>query len=235
LGYPTSDETGFPDGGRANTFQQGGIYWWPDTGAIDLRDVVIAYKGIHCFGETDWDQGSSADEPYVILSYSSPERADTITSKIYEDVDAKETHSDFLEMYRGKPYGISLSTVVMEHDFANPDAIRAEIKSKVMDAHKVGTAALGLIPPPIGPIVAAIVGPTLGALLPPVTDLLTALADFQDDKLGASNITLSAKEMVLLAARTPSKNFNGLVYKVESQLASGEGASYRAYFDIFPA
>ncbi len=27
LGYPTSDESNFPDGGRVNSFQKGGIYW----------------------------------------------------------------------------------------------------------------------------------------------------------------------------------------------------------------
>lgn len=84
LGYPTSDETAFPEGGRANTFQGGGIYWWGDTGAIDLRDVVIAYKGIHCFAETDWDQSLASDEPYVVLSYSSPERASTTRSNVYK-------------------------------------------------------------------------------------------------------------------------------------------------------
>ena len=234
LGYPTSDETAFPEGGRANTFQHGGIYWWGDTGPIDLRDVVIAYKGIHCFGETDWDQGSQEDEPYVILSYASPERAGTIRSQVYGDVDAKETVTDFLELYRGRPYGISLGTVVMENDESNPDAYRDEIRKSVMAVHAVGTAALALIPF-VGPGLAAIAGPSLGALMPKLADELRKVFDFGDDKLGASNMTLSAKRMVLLAARTPTMNFNGLVYKLESELASGEGASYKAYFDIYPA
>lgn len=234
LGYPTSDESSFPEGGRANTFQHGGIYWWGDTGAIDLRDVVISYKGIHCFGETDWDQGSSEDEPYVILSYASPKRADTVRSKVYEDVDAKETRTDFIELYRGKPYGITLGIVVMEHDFSNPDAYRDEIKKTVMAVHSAGTVALGLIPI-VGPIIASIAGPSLGALMPALADELHKVFDFGDDKIGASNVTLSARQMVLLAARTPASKFNDLVYKIETDLVSGEGASYKAYFDIYPA
>lgn len=42
-------------------------YWWSDTGAIDSSQVVISYAGLLCFGETDWDQGSSEDEPYVTI------------------------------------------------------------------------------------------------------------------------------------------------------------------------
>jgi len=234
LGYPTSDEASFPEGGRANTFQHGGIYWWGDTGAIDLRDVVIAYKGIHCFGETDNDQLSASDEPYVVLSYSSPERTDTLRSKVYENVDAGETFSDFTELYRGKPYGIVLNTVVMEHDESNPDAYRDEIKKTVMAVHSAGTLALGLIPI-VGPVIASVAGPALGALMPTVADELHKIFDFGDDKIGASNITLSARQMVLLAARTSTSKFNDLDYKVETDLVSGEGASYKAYFDIYPA
>lgn len=234
LGYPTSDESSFPEGGRANTFQHGGIYWWADTGAIDLRDVVISYKGIHCFGETDNDQLSASDEPYVVLSYSSPERADTIRSKVYDGVDAGESFTDFTELYRGKPYGIVLNTVVMEHDESNPDAYRDEIKKTVMAVHSAGVIALGLIPL-VGPIIASVAGPGLGALMPTVADELHKIFDFGDDKLGASNITLNARQMVLLAARTPTSKFNDLEYKIETDLVSGEGSSYKAYFDIYPA
>lgn len=74
LGYPTSDEQDFSEGGRANSFQNGGIYWWPDLGAIDLRGVVLHYTGLVCFGETDWDQSSSSDEPYGIISIRHPRR-----------------------------------------------------------------------------------------------------------------------------------------------------------------
>jgi uncharacterized protein with LGFP repeats len=47
LGYPTTDETGTPDGvGRYNHFERGSIYWTPSTGAwkVDgaMRDVWAA-------------------------------------------------------------------------------------------------------------------------------------------------------------------------------------------------
>jgi uncharacterized protein with LGFP repeats len=105
LGYPISDEVDFPEGGRVNEFQHGGIYWWPDVGAIDLSDVVVHYTGLYCFGETDWDQGSGSDEPYAIISISTPRIADTKRSQVYNDVDAGEARPDLLEIYRGRLMG----------------------------------------------------------------------------------------------------------------------------------
>jgi hypothetical protein len=41
LGYPTTDETGTPDGiGRFNHFQGGSIYWTPNTGAHEVHSLV---------------------------------------------------------------------------------------------------------------------------------------------------------------------------------------------------
>lgn len=234
LGYPTSDETDFPEGGRANTFEHGGIYWWPDTGAIDLRDVVVHYTGIYCFGETDWDQSSSSDEPYVILSVTTPKTASTTRSKIYDDVDGKEARPDLIELYRGKPYGMNLGTVLMENDFGDPNRYKADVEKAVMGVHSVGTAALGLIPI-VGPAVAAIAGPALGSLMPSIAGAINDLFDWGDDRIGGTTVTVSARQMVLLAARTNNSTFKNIGFKIETELISGSGASYKAYFGIVPA
>jgi hypothetical protein len=151
LGYPVSDEVAFADSGRANDFQHGGIYWWPDTGAIDLRDVILHYTGLNCLGETDWDQSSDSDEPYVVFALSTPKHAWTVNSRVYEDVDAKEQRPDLLELYRGRPYGINVGVVVMEHDFGDPNKYRQQIQDVVMGVHTAGTLALGLIPSLVQP------------------------------------------------------------------------------------
>lgn len=234
VGYPTSDETVFPEGGRANTFENGGIYWWSDTGAIDLRDVVVHYTGLNCFGETDWDQGSSSDEPYVIVSIATPEIAATYRSQVYSDVDGGESRPDLIEIYRGKPYGATISTVLMENDFGDPNRYKKQVQDVVMGVHTAGTIALGLIPV-AGPIIAAIAGPSLGALMPSIGGALSDAFDWGDDRLGSANFTLSAKQMVLLAARTPNSTFKGIGFKAESALISGQGASYKAYYGIVPA
>jgi uncharacterized protein with LGFP repeats len=41
LGYPTTDETGCPDGrGRFNHFEHGSIYWTPQTGAFEVHGLI---------------------------------------------------------------------------------------------------------------------------------------------------------------------------------------------------
>ncbi|MER9183919.1 hypothetical protein [Mesorhizobium sp. M0767] len=235
LGYPTTDETEFAEGGRANLFENGGIYWWPDPGAIDLRDVVVHYTGLHCFGETDWDQGpGGADEPYVIVSVATPRIADTKRSQVYGDVDAGDTRPDLMEVYRGKPYGINIGTVLMENDFGDPNKYKDEVQKVVMGVHTAGTLALGLIPV-AGPIIAAIAGPALGSLMPSIGGAISDLFDWGDDRIGSATVTISAKQMVLLAARTNNTTFSGIGFKVETPLISGEGASYKAYFGFVPA
>ncbi len=234
LGYPKSDEVDFPEGGRANEFQNGGIYWWPDTGAIDLRDVIVHYTGLYCFGETDWDQGSNSDEPYAIIAMTTPMSVDTKTTQIYQDVDAGEARPDLLELYRGRPYGINLGSVVMENDFGSPDAYKKQVQDVVMGVHTAGTLALGLIPV-VGPIIAAIAGPALGSLMPSIGGAISDAFDWGDDRIGSGTTTLSARQMVLLAARTPNSEFKGIGFKAESPLISGLGASYKVYFGLVPA
>ncbi|MEJ7595482.1 MAG: hypothetical protein WKF77_28535 [Planctomycetaceae bacterium] len=121
LGYPKTDEIDFPEGGRVSAFERGTIYWWPDTGAIELNDVVVHYTGLVCFSETDSDQLSDSDEPYVVLGVVAPTGSSATRSKIYEDVDGGESRPDLLEVYRGKPGGLAFSVLLMEHDEDDPD------------------------------------------------------------------------------------------------------------------
>jgi hypothetical protein len=234
LGYPTSDEVDFADGGRANEFENGGIYWWPDTGPIDLRDVVVHYTGLHCFGETDWDQGSSSDEPYVIISITTPKTAATFTTNIYQGVNGGDSRPDLMEIYRGRPYGMNIGAVLMENDFGDPNRYKDEVQKTVMAVHTAGTVALGLIPV-AGPAIAAIAGPALGSLMPSIGGAINDLFDWGDDRIGGANMTVPAKQMVLLAARTANSTFENIGFKLESELISGDGASYKAYFGIVPA
>lgn len=234
LGYPISDEVDFASAGRANEFQNGGIYWWSDTGAIDLKDVVVHYTGLHCFGETDWDQSSDSDEPYVIFAMTSPKNAWSTTSRIYDDVDGGEQRPDLLELYRGRPYGLNIGIVLMENDFGDPNKYRNEVMTVVNGIHAGGVLALGLIPA-VGPIIAAIAGPALGSLMPTLGGAISDLFDFGDDRIGTTTITLGAREMVLLAARTSNSNQGSIGYKRESQLISGLGASYKVYIGVVPA
>ena len=231
LGYPTSDEQDFGDGGRANEFQNGGIYFWGDTGAIDLRDVAVRYRGLHCFGETDWDQGSSADEPYAIVAITTPQTAVTVTTPVEGGVDGGESRAEDVEIWRGRPYGLNLGIAMMEHDDGDPNKYRDDIQKAVQAAHEAGVKALNLIPY-VGPAVAAIAGPLLGALVPPVAQAISDVLDLGDDSIGTATMTVSARDEVLMASRGQDRQWEALSFRLESPLMSGEGASYKVYFSI---
>ncbi|MBN1607683.1 MAG: hypothetical protein JW940_13685 [Polyangiaceae bacterium] len=248
LGFPVADEEDMTEGGRASRFEHGEIYWWPDVGAIDLNEVIVHYTGLICFGETDWDQGSDSDEPYVLLGVVSPEVVTLTTgtpgvgaaaapmarSKIYEDVDAGEGRPDVLELYRGKPMGLSVICVLMEHDEGDPDKYKDEVGQAVeygSDGLEIAVAYI----PVVGPPLAKAAGPLLKKYAPEITDFFNQLLDTDDDALGTESVFISAKQMVLLATKTENSASHGVGYKLETPLFSSDGATYKVYFGLVPA
>ena len=51
---------------------------------------------------------------------------------------------------------------------------------------------------------------------------------------GSAVNTVSARQMVVLAARTGNSDFKGIGFKIETPLISGSGASYKLYFGLVP-
>lgn len=237
LGYPISDEIDFPENGRANGFQNGDIYFWGDTGAIDMKNVRIFYSGLYCIQESDWDQSSNSDEPYVIIGVSSAKWVGSYTTPTYSDVDSHESRPGWMEIYHGKPYGITIGTVVMEHDEGDQNKYRDEIQKILMVNHEIGTAALGLIPL-VGPIIAGIVGPALGKLMPKIGESITKIFNWQDDKVGSDTKIMSAREMILLARGGLSNEhnitYNFLTIGATSVNGKTPAGAYRVYFQILP-
>ncbi|MEJ7595481.1 MAG: hypothetical protein WKF77_28530 [Planctomycetaceae bacterium] len=56
-----------------------------------------------------------------------------------------------------------------------------------------------------------------------------------DDRIGETTLAISAKQMVVLAARTPNSEIKGIGFKLETPFLSGGGASYKVYFGLVPA
>lgn len=234
LGAPVAEETGMDEGGRVASFEHGEMYWWPDTGVIEINHVVVNYSGLICFGETDSDQLSTADEPYVLLGVVAPTAAVTTRSQIYDDVDAGESRPDWLELYRGKPQGISISTVLMEHDLADPEKYKSTVSAVVRTASAgLGVALVAV--PVIGAPLAVVATPLLAAVGPDIAEAVNDLFDFGDDTLGHETLLLSAKQMILLAARTQNTWTQGVGFKAETPLFDSDGATYKAYFAFNPA
>ena len=229
LGYPTTDEIEFSEGGRANIFQGGGIYWWADTGPIELKEVVVRYTGLNCFGETD--EPSASDEPYAVIGVVSGKGPSSLRTQIYSDVDGGESRPDIVELYRGNPTGIALSVLLNEHDEGDPDKYKEAMKAGVSLAFSGVSALIALIPG-AGPIIAGIAGPLLGAASGPVGEELNRVLGTGDDEIGRATLGISAKETVILATRTPTSKERDIPFKRETPLLSGDGGSYKVYFDV---
>ena len=229
LGYPTSDETDFPDAGRVNAFQHGGIYWWPDTGAIDINDIILNYTGLVCIKETG--ESSGADEPYVLMGVMTPFNGYGLRSRTYSSVDSNTSRPDVMEVYRGKPNGIALHVTLMENDEGDPDKYRKEITDAFQKAHQIGTAALAFIPV-VGVGIAAVLGPLIQKFVPAIGKAINDLFGFGDDTIGVQNIVLTGKDLILLARRTGTNNYKHVVYKFSTNNLRGENANYKVYFDV---
>lgn len=238
LGYPTSDELPF-DGGRANAFQNGGIYWWPDTGAIDLKGVIVHYTGLYCFEEGSDNSANPFDnsvEPYLIMSSITPLGAWTHRTKVYDDVDSRESRPDLVEIYRGTPFaGLGINITLMEHDEGNPNKYKDEIHKVIMANHEIGKVALKFIPF-VGPALSAILGPLLGKVWPGVASGINKLLDTGDDVIQQAQLTLPPRRLVLLAARTKNSTFHHIGFKASTEVRgrSGQGGRYGIYFGVVP-
>ena len=232
LGYPTSDEVDFPDGGRVNAFQHGGIYWWLDTGAIDANDVAVAYTGLVCYQETG--ESSGADEPYAVLGVITPFGTGTYQTKVYSSVDSQTSRPDSLEVYRGKPNGISISVLLMEQDEGDPAKYQKEITAALQKVHEAGTLALGFIPL-VGVGIAAVVGPLIQKFIPNIGKAVNDLFGFGDDIIGSQVVTLTGKDMLILATKTSNSTVKNVGFKFSTNNLKGAHANYQVYFGIVPA
>jgi uncharacterized protein with LGFP repeats len=238
LGYPITDEIDFTEGGRVSVFEHGSIYWWPDTGTIELNDVVVYYNGLFCPEESDWDQGTNSDEPYVVIGIVSPTgTTTTMRTDPYSDVDSGETRPDSIELYRGKPIGLVLNVLVMENDDGVPDNYKQAMQDAITNQIKDLAPSLAEIPY-VGPVLAAadiLLAPKLGEILSgALTDAINAIFGLGDDRIGETAIPISAKEVIVIAAQTQYSTFKNIGFKKESPEIKGDGARYKVYFGIDP-
>ena len=221
------------DGGKVKGFENGYIYWWPDTGAIDLNKVTVHYTGLICYGDTT---GWGPDEPYVIIGVNPgvPDSGATVPTPIYNDVDAGESRPDLMHLCTCLPLGLTLTILLMEHDEGDPDKYRDIVKAFVTNTSAAITTATAFIPI-VGPAVSAIVGPVLTAAGPAITDALNSALGTDDEQLAYITMQISPKQMVVWAARTTNSWEKGVGFKFQSPLLSGDGGSYKVYFGIVPA
>jgi len=149
---------------------------------------------------------------------------------IYKDVDSGESREDNIELYRGLPYGLSLSAVLMEHDLADPNKYQEIIQKGVDKASEGISVGIGYIPY-VGPFLAPVAAGLLKAIGPDIAEAINDGFDFKDDHIGTVSFAVTAKDMVKLT-RVERQNFRGILWHLDSPLISGGGADYKVYIDV---
>ena len=167
------------------------------------QHLEITYLGYHCLAESDWDQSSSSDEPYFVVSFAGPA---TTVSRVfsYRKVDSGESERTPSILVSGAPVATSiLHALGMESDFGSQqqalEKVEQEMKNvtgaalqaaSVYDLASTGGANakdLNLY----STIAGAVVGGPLGAL---VARGLVGGLDLADDYIKQDGVTLFSKE-----------------------------------------
>ncbi len=229
LGYPTSSELAeLANGGRVNTFEHGDVYFWADTGVIDLRGVQVRYRGLNCFAESDEFSGS--DEPYVVSTVVGPHQDSILaTSSPAVSADAGGSYPDSRVVYAGPPAGIgALAVTMVEEDEGDPNAFRAQIQAGVRVAANAAAGAIAASG--VGLPVSAIALFVINAGSGPIADAVNSALDTGDDLIGTDVFPLAPKELIRLAGLDRQRE-RDVDFHLVTGLLTGEGA-YKAYFDV---
>lgn len=227
LGLSMSVEVPF-EGGTTASFQQGVMYWWPDTGYIVTNHYIsVRYTGMVCYAETS--ELSASDEPYAAIGVITAHGTSAFATRVYEDVDAGESVPDLTELIYTPPTGITITVLLMEHDEGDPNKYREIVQKGVEKGFSKVKDALPLIPT-VGPILAIVGPPILDAIAPIVTETINELLGTGDDNIGECTFYISPKQMVVSAVN-PGSFEHGLPFKFASPIMNGDGGSYKDLFD----
>jgi hypothetical protein len=232
LGFPVADlevDPSDPTTGLTR-FERGAIYFFPDLGIVDVQDVVVAYEGFHCFGETS--ESSAHDEPYFVFGVLpvNVEQKSVAMTVVHTAIDSGQSVLDRIELYRGPPLGISISVSLIDHDHGNPEHFKEQVDQavdKAADKLVEGLAHVPVVGPALAVIaeIAFIVG---GAEL---KREVTHLLGTEDDHIATEPVTLSTKELLRLA-HAPVGMFEGIPAHLETPLLTDGDASYKTYFRV---
>jgi len=169
---------------------------------------TISYQGMHCVDETGADFLGS-DEIYILTSavHINPNGTNVVRTErhplngnsagVYGDVDSHETRigpvaSCWSARVDDMQQGMSLTTVVMEHDQGDPDAFRDEVDSAV----KLAIAAATYFFPPGGALLALVEASGL------ITDIFNWLLGTGDDEVGTVTVVLESLDDLETFSRT---------------------------------
>ncbi|GAA5153877.1 hypothetical protein [Amycolatopsis dongchuanensis] len=187
-------------------------------------DIMIRYKGLICFGETD--EWSGSDEIYLVTSVATIANGAPVVrteshpngAPYYDNVNQGASYGGpIAPCWVGKAQDLSFTATLFEHDEGDPNAVR----------DKVNIAVAGIA----GAIIAA--APVTAAFawaVPLAADLVNELLGTGDDNLGSVALGFTETD-VALKVFTPGAEERGIVHDFFT-LHQGQTSTYKAYFDV---
>lgn len=190
-----------------------------------MGNFTFVFKGIHCYREMNWDQGSSSDEYYLITTVWADLGESKVahnTTKVpgggsvFEDVDDGETRKTEVVLYSGPARKVVIGTQLFEEDFGDADATAKEIAKWAERVKDVAEGAGYTLPEAVSD----------GA-----AEIANYLFDFDDDMVDHYQTRLFMEKRLSQLAASPSKKEHGISYRFRSW-HKGDGASVVAYYDV---
>lgn len=214
LGYPIGDEEDFSEDGRRSRFQHGSIYWWNDSGAIDLTGISLSFTGLKCLEQMPGNRNSTDGGPCAVIGIAAPDApipARAFRSRVFHRIDRGDTGRDSMEVFRGEPLDITIMTLFTGHRSCAPDRCRAAVQTLVEEA----------------------VGGTRSQMELERHLLSPPIAGSKGGRIGHSQLVVSGRQLVLFA-RQATWNDGGVDYKLDTSVAEASGGRYKAYFNVLP-
>lgn len=202
------------------------------------RYFTVRYLGFRCWAESKSDQGSSSDEPYFLISFSSGSIAFT-GSKSYTKVNSgKVVHAEQTIADRVPIRPSMLHVLAMESDMGSKKEARRKVEEEVKKISAAATQVASLIDVAsaagssnAGTYAALAGGLTSGPLAGLLFGGAVAVLDLGDDLIGEEGHTLFAPEVGY--GQPPDQGtFAGVKYTHKCYCDGGSAGKYDVYFRV---
>jgi hypothetical protein len=241
LGRLVSEQPSVSQDGRSYQMDYRGGHLVFDTATGQVQGTVtsvaeIVYKGLKCFGT----QGDGADETYAIISvtqtdpYYDGDQIKVASYRVPEDgvigdvnPGNAKTEGAGRKFWAEAPQDIILNSVVMEHDYGDPEAVRKAVKDGLQKgADAAASAATGGAANSVPLDPNTVQGMAVDWLAGVLTDFIGA----GDESLGSGNIII-ARDDWLAGNFPPTQTRDGITYNYVQYCTNGD-ASYDVMYEV---
>lgn len=219
-------------------------------GLMEVRhnkaEPVITYRaevrflGFRCDEESDWDQSTSSDEPYFVISITGHNSTTTRLFGQYEDVDGGEsrfTTADETMLVTDVQLPFVISVVANEWDEGTPSEAAAKVKSVCEDAINItqGVAlALGQAQVAAATVILDTLFNSIGGV---VSGAAGAVLGLGDDFVGSANQSYGdwndgLEEWTTRPRYIEDPSFSESPYNLKIPVGDDEEGKYTLYFNV---